>query len=72
MHGFTFQHLAIIKCNNQFCNDKASEWDLQSPGGMVLGLADFNGHVGRLIDGFEGVHGGYEIGKTNVEGRRLL
>ena len=30
---------------------------------MVLGLGDFNGHVGRRIDGFEGVHGGYEIGK---------
>ena len=25
----------------------------------VLGLGDFNGHVGRRIDGFKGVHGGY-------------
>ena len=24
------------------------------------------------VDGFEGVHGGYGIGKRNVEGRRLL
>ena len=39
---------------------------------MVLGLGDFNGHVERRIDGFEGVHGGYGIGKRNVEGRRLL
>ena len=35
-------------------------------------MGDFNRHVGRWIDGFEGVHGGYEIGKRNVEERRLL
>ena len=57
---------------DQFYNDMASEWDLQNPGEVVLGLGDFNGHVGRLIDGFEGVHGGYGFGKRNVEGRRLL
>ena len=48
------------------------EWDLQNPSEVVLGLGDFNVHVGRRIDGFEGVHGGYGIGKRNVEGRRLL
>ena len=32
----------------------------------------FNEHVGRRIDGFEGVHDGYRIGKRNVEGKRLL
>ena len=50
----------------------ASEWDLQIPGEVVLGLEDFNGHVGRRIDGFESVHGGYGIGKRNVEERKLL
>ena len=50
----------------------AGEWVLQNPGKVVLGLGDFNGHVGGQIDGFEGVHGGYEIGKKNVKGRRLL
>ena len=50
----------------------ASEWDLQSSGEVVLGLGDFNGHVERRIDGFEGGHNGYGIGKRNVEGRRLL
>ena len=44
---------------------------MQNPGEVVLGLGDFNGQVGRRIDGFEGVHGGYGIGKRNVEGRRL-
>ena len=50
----------------------AREWDLQNPGEIVLGMGDFNGHVGRRIDGFERVYGGYGIGKRNVEERRLL
>ena len=50
----------------------ASEWDLRNPSEVVLGMGDFNGYVGRRIDGFEGVHSGYGIGKRNVEGRRLL
>ena len=61
------------KCKiDQFHNDMASEWDLQNPGEVVFGLGDFKGHVGRRIDGFEGVHGGYGIGKRNDEGRRIL
>ena len=39
---------------------------------MALGLGNFNRHVGRRIDGFEVAHGGYGIGKRNVERRRLL
>ena len=39
---------------------------------LVLGLGDFNGHVGRVIQGFEGVHGGYGIGERNAKGRMLL
>ena len=50
----------------------ASGWDLQNPSELVLGMGDFSAHVGRRINGFEGVHGGYEIGKRNVEERRLL
>ena len=59
---------------DQFYNGMASEWDLQNPGKswQNLGMGDFNEHVGKQIDGFEGVHGGYGIGKTNVEGRKLL
>ena len=26
-------------------------------------MGDFNGHVGRRIDSFEGVRGGYEVAK---------
>ena len=40
-----------------------SEWDLQNPSEVVLGLEDFDRHAGRWIDGFEGVHGEYGISK---------
>ena len=32
---------------------------------LVMCLLDFNGHVGRHIDGFDGVHGGYGVGQSN-------
>ena len=57
------------ECEKGQFYDMASEWDLQTPGELVLGLGDFNGHVGKRIDGFEGVYG---IGKRHVEGRKLL
>ena len=49
-----------------------SEWDLQNVGELVLSMGDFNGHIGKWIDGFEGVHEGNGIGARNVEGRMLL
>ena len=33
---------------------------------------DFNGHVGKDIEGYEGVHGGMGFGSRNVEGEMLL
>ena len=32
-------------------------------------VGDFNGDVGRSINGFDGVHGRYGAGQRNVEGR---
>ena len=54
-----------------FYNDLRSEWDLHSVGELVLGMGDFNGHVGKRIEGYEGVHGGNGIGERNVEGKML-
>ena len=48
-----------------------SEWDLQSVGVLVLRMGDFNGHVGKRIEVYEGVHGGNGIGERNVEGKML-
>jgi len=44
-----------IEEKHRYYDELASEWDLRSPGEMVLGLRDFNGHVGKHIDGFENV-----------------
>ena len=37
-----------------------------------MGLENFNGHVGKEIEGFGGFYGGCEIGERNAEGRMLL
>ena len=55
-----------------FYDDLRSEWDLRSVGELVLGMGDFNGHVGKRIEGYEGVHGENGIGESNVEGKMLL
>ena len=33
---------------------------------LVMCLGEFNGHVGRHIDGFHAVHGGCGVGKRNL------
>ena len=45
---------------------------MQRVGGLVICLGDFNGHVGRHIDGSDGVHEGHGVGQRNLEGRILL
>ena len=55
-----------------FYGELAEEWGRGSENETILGLGDFNGHVGKAKTGFEGVHGGYGMGERNVEGRRLL
>ena len=56
----------------RFYHEISHEWSMGNADEMVLGLGDFNGHVGKYADGFEGIHGGYGIGKRNSEGRMLL
>ena len=41
-------------------------------GDLVMCLGDVNGHVGRNIYGFDGVHGGYGVGQRNLQVRMLL
>ena len=47
-------------------------WDMHSTDDFVMCLGYINGHVGRHIDGFDGVHGGYGVGQRNLERRMLL
>ena len=48
------------------------EWDMHSADDLVMCLGDINVHVGRHIDGLDGVHGGYGVDKRNLEGRMLV
>ena len=36
---------------------------------VLICLENFNGHIGKEVDGFEGAHGGFGIGKKNAEGK---
>ena len=56
----------------RFHDEMASERSLANANELVLGLRDFNGHVGICAKGYEGIDGGYGIGKRNAEGRMLL
>ena len=38
---------------------------------LVVLLGDFSGHVGRYIDGSDGVHGVYGVSQRNLRGRLL-
>ena len=40
--------------------------------GKYVVLGDMNGHVGRDVDGCEGVHGGNGFGDCNAEGEAIL
>ena len=54
----------------RFYEEVAREWSMANTNKLVLG--DFSGHVGKCAEGFEDIHGGYGIGKRNVEGKMLL
>ena len=42
---------------------------MHSADDLVTCLDDINGHVGKYINGFDGVHGGYGVDQRNLEGR---
>ena len=55
-----------------FYDDLICELDMHSASDLVMCLGVFNGHIGRHIHGFDGVFGGYGVGKRNLAGRMLL
>ena len=56
----------------RFYDDLRSEWDYHSMGELVLSMGDFNGHVGKRIEGYEGVHAEKGTGERKVEEKMLL
>ena len=54
-----------------FCDELTGERDMHSANELVMCMGDFCGHMGRHIDGFDGIHGGYGEYQRNVDGRML-
>ena len=52
------RHLEEIQT---FYVEQKYEWYMHSAGDLVMCLGDYNGHVGRHIDGLDGVHGGWRM-----------
>ena len=53
----------------QTSNDELKcEWDMHTAEYLVMCLGDLNGHTGRHIDGFDGLH----VGQRNLKGKFLL
>ena len=47
----------------KFYEKMARRCEVENANEVLSCLGDFNGHIGKEVDGFEGVHGGFGIGK---------
>ena len=50
------------------------QWTLTkiSASGILCACGDFNGHIGKNADGYQGVNGGTGFGRHNLEGEIIL
>ena len=58
--------------NAKFYEEMSRECVVINSNEVLISLRDFNEHIGKEVDGFEGVYWGFRISKKNVEGRLLL
>ena len=49
-----------------FYEELECEWDMHSAGDLVACIGDINGHIGRHIDGLDGIHRWYGVGQRNL------
>ena len=70
--GYAPQSGKSMEEKPSFNNELKCEWDMHSADDFVMYLGCFNGHVGRHIDGFDEMHGGYGVGQRNLERRMFL
>ena len=56
----------------KFYEKLARGCEVENANEVLICLGDFNGHIGKEVDGFEGVHRCFGIGKRNLEGKLLL
>ena len=55
-----------------FYENLVMETELVGAKEFLIVAGDFNGHIGASPEGFEGIHGGFGMGRRNNGGRRLL
>ena len=70
--GYVPQSRRNLEEKLSFYDGLKYEWYINSADDLVMCLGDFNGHVGRHIDGFDGVQGRYGVGQRKLEVRMLL
>ena len=70
--GYAPQSVRILEGKQSFYDRQKCEWNMHSTVDLVMCFGDFNGHIGKHIDGFDGVNGGFGLGQRNLEGRMLL
>ena len=63
--------LSVVE-KDSFYNALLSNISIVSPDEYLLVCGDFNGHVGKAPEGFNGVHGGHGFGSRNADGTRIL
>ena len=63
--------LSLVE-NESFYSALLSNISTVSPDEYLLVCGDFNGHVGKAPEGFNGVHGGCGFGSRNADGTRIL
>ena len=65
------QNERSLEEKQSFYDKLKCQLDMHSAGDLMMRLADINGHIGRHIDGFDGIHGGNGVGHRNLKGRML-
>ena len=70
--GYAPQSGRSLEEKQSFYEELKCEWDMHYENILVMCLGDINGHVGRHIDCFDGLHVGYGVGQRNLEARMLL
>ena len=63
--GHASQSGRRLEKKQSFYDEQKCEWDMHSADDLVMCLSVFNGHVGRHIDGLDGVHGGCGVDQRN-------
>ena len=70
--GYAPQSGTSLEEKQSFYDKLKCEWDMYFAGDLVMCLVDFNGHIGRHIDGLDGVYGEHDVCQRNFVGRMLL